>query len=445
MNSQILFTTFLPDMILGVSFILITFLLMEDADDELSVNKYLLAIFSVVGGILYFATDFMLNMGDWFLLVIVLISILYLVVIKRSRFIMLFIGVAFFTFLLVISLSALIGMVWYQAYIQFRLSDNAYGIMLYLTTIVAVLLVYFGIQKFVKKNLKGFNQVIDNFNEGYFAFFIVILVGTFLFIYYSFRDKTGPIFLVIVPTVTLLMLVGVLLSIFVLVKANRRMLAEQELGKNRESIRAFDEELEKQIVSTRKFRHDFKNIMLSLDGYVHEKDWSGLQKYVDDVNKSSESFINVNEEVSALNYIKNVGIKNLILQKYIYAKQNKIKFSIEIKEELPLLDKYGIDLIRILGILIDNAIEEAELSEQRKVILAYISFNDHNELIIANSIQNVENISISNLIKDGFTTKGNGHGNGLNTVSVLVDKSELLDFEIQIINQMFYANIILEK
>ena len=99
----------------------------------------------------------------------------------------------------------------------------------------------------------------------------------------------------------------------------------------------------------RKNIHDYKNIILAMDSMVQNREYSELSDFL---AKEKESIIRQAE------YIRtgNCTVDTVINTKYSSAKQSGIPFTVNAKlpEECPLS---GIDLARLLGDLIDNAIE----------------------------------------------------------------------------------------
>ena len=113
------------------------------------------------------------------------------------------------------------------------------------------------------------------------------------------------------------------------------------------------------------FKHDFNNIVSTLDGYIETNDMTGLKEYFEDVKKDCK----ITNNLSIINprIINDPGIYSLLNNKYFKATSLGISFDIEFFLNLSNLKINKYHFSRILGILIDNAIEEAEKSNQNLV------------------------------------------------------------------------------
>lgn len=175
------------------------------------------------------------------------------------------------------------------------------------------------------------------------------------------------------------------------------------------------------------FRHDFRNIMQGFGGFIATKDIDGLSKMYNDVIcecqeiRNNQSF---NREV-----INNPAIYNLINNKYLEAKKFGVKINLEVYLDLNTLKITTYELCRIMGVLIDNAIEAARECKDKIISIKFIkdSRNNRNLVIIENSCKNCL-IDLSKIKQKGFSTKKNKlfHGLGLWRVNQIIKKNENL-------------------
>lgn len=174
------------------------------------------------------------------------------------------------------------------------------------------------------------------------------------------------------------------------------------------------------------FKHDFDNIVSTLDGYIENNDMPGLKQYFHDVKKDCK-FTN---DLSILNpsTINSPGLYSLLNNKYFKATNSGITFELEFFTNLDTLQVNMYQLSRILGILIDNAIEEAEKCEKKIVKVSFIRENKNNRttITIKNSYLN-KNVDIEKIFEKGESGKENHSGIGLWEVRKYVSKSKNLD------------------
>lgn len=193
-----------------------------------------------------------------------------------------------------------------------------------------------------------------------------------------------------------------------------------------ESAEEYNKSLEILYDKVKGFKHDFDNIVSTLDGYIETNDMPGLKEYFKEVKKDCK----ITNNLSIINprTINNPGIYSLLNNKYFKAINSGINFELEYFIDLNKLDVNLYQLSRILGILIDNAIEEAEKCKDKIINLSFIRENKNNRSIITvkNTYSN-KNVDIEKIFKKGESGKENHSGIGLWEVKNYVSKSKNLD------------------
>jgi len=81
------------------------------------------------------------------------------------------------------------------------------------------------------------------------------------------------------------------------------------------------------------------------------------------------------------------------------------------------------DLCRITGIIMDNAIEASEQCEKPKIFLCIVNKKDYVVMVIQNNYFGDRPV-IHKIYKEGFSTKGRDRGLGLSNVKRIVDSYE---------------------
>ena len=187
--------------------------------------------------------------------------------------------------------------------------------------------------------------------------------------------------------------------------------------------------LEKNNNEIRKFKHDFNNIILGLDGYINNDDFNKekLKKYFNSTIMTFNNNIELNDIVIAkLNSIKVSSLKSLITNKVLVAQNNNIDVDINIQGEIPDFYTDEIQLSRILGILLDNAIEASlELTDDKKIEMNIIQIDKTTDIQISNTFNNT-GTPIADFNKEGFSTKGTNRGLGLSSAHEIANKLNML-------------------
>ena len=187
--------------------------------------------------------------------------------------------------------------------------------------------------------------------------------------------------------------------------------------------------LEKNNNEIRKFKHDFNNIILGLDGYINNDDFDKekLKKYFNSTIMNFNNNIELNDIVIAkLNSIKVNSLKSLITNKVLVAQNNTIDVDINIEGEITDFYTDEMQLNRILGILLDNAIEASlELTENKKIEINIIQIDKTTDIQISNTFNNT-GTPIADFNKEGFSTKGTNRGLGLSSAHEIANKLNIL-------------------
>lgn len=105
-----------------------------------------------------------------------------------------------------------------------------------------------------------------------------------------------------------------------------------------------------------------------------------------------------------------------------------------------------LDYVRITSILLDNAIEAAEKSENPFLTIVFLKNAEDNEvkLLIENSCPN-EVIDITKVFKKGYSTKGKGRGLGLATVQTILQGYMNLSLQTEFQTGVFRQVLIIKE
>ena len=215
-----------------------------------------------------------------------------------------------------------------------------------------------------------------------------------------------------------LIVVGVFLLQFAAMYAagQDRIKAQEEMILQQQAHMALLEELQQEI---RAFRHDFTNLFSGLTLQAQEGDLAGIQDFM----KRTSSYVDekLGSEIAQMDGLNNIQIyplRSLLATKLAKMRQMRIKGGLEAIK--PVNGQLGMDmddLLRALGILLDNAIEAVPKVEgQVQVVL----LQEEKELYLAVANNYEKAPDLSALTKKGYTTKGSGHGTGLTSYRHIV-------------------------
>ena len=181
----------------------------------------------------------------------------------------------------------------------------------------------------------------------------------------------------------------------------------------------------------RGFKHDFFNMVQSIGGYISTNNMEGLKSYYNDLLEDCQ----ISNNLSILNpeLINNPAIYSLLADKYYKAENLGIKLNLEVMADLSNLNIKMYELSRILGILLDNAIEAASECETKIINITFRKDKNRNKdlIIIQNSYIN-KNINIDRIFEKGYSSKQEdkthqNHGLGLWEIKKYLKKNTNLD------------------
>lgn len=191
-----------------------------------------------------------------------------------------------------------------------------------------------------------------------------------------------------------------------------------------------------------KFRHDYTNILITMERYIDCGDLDGLKTYFHDkILKTERVTLHKNALIKDLGNLEIIELKGLLLTKLLLALEKKLHIQVEIPEKVNYISMDIIDLSRIIGILIDNAIEASTNSKELLLNLAIIHLSKNSTLIIIENSFNDATFDINKLYHANYSTKNGKRGYGLNNVNDILKKYPNVLLQTSIENHMFIQEI----
>ena len=295
----------------------------------------------------------------------------------------------------------------------------SYLILLYF----CMFIIYIFLKKF--KRIKFNLELLDSLDtKTLLLLSINIFVG---FLTLCIQLITTAFYIDIVPIIISILNFILLISFLLLsIYSFTRMIKLSTTRKDLECAEEYNKSLEILYDKVKGFKHDFDNIVSTLDGYIENNDMPGLKEYFDEVKKDCK----ITNNLSVINprIINNPGIYSLLNNKYFKSTNSGVTFDIEFFLNLDKLEINMYKFSRVLGILIDNAIEEAEKCDEKIVKVSFLRENKNNRsvIIVKNTYSN-KSVDVEKIFEKGVSGKENHSGIGLWEVRKYVKKSKNLD------------------
>ena len=215
---------------------------------------------------------------------------------------------------------------------------------------------------------------------------------------------------------------------------NINMVVTAENKSLMESLHQYEDMVDRQRVDN----HENKNQLLIIKNMIKKNDQDVI-KYIDTVVKDEKE-----DDEALYTKVKSIpsgGLQGIIYQKMLSMKDNRILFSLDVSrdvrhielEKMNMEDNYK--LCKIVGVLLDNAIEESLKIEDRRIMISL--YVDDDMLIIDISNRFDGKIDLDKIDEEGYTTKGDGHGYGLSLVKKLVSESDCFINERKVNKDVF--------
>ena len=278
-----------------------------------------------------------------------------------------------------------------------------------------LLIKYFKLQISVLENMSKKSRIIFLLN---IIFAVIAMVLQFFIT--GFYMTSLPVYIVLFSNISLIVYLSI--SLYSLTKTTQLEIAnlnlEQEKEHNRLMKIAQDD--------LRGFRHDFSNIMCTIGGYVQVKDMDGLTKYYSQIQKDISKVNNLGALDPAV--INHPAVFTLLASKYNKASEEQITMNINCFLDLNELNMKIYEFTRVLGILLDNAIEAAKECDE-KIINVEIrkETNRNRQLLIIENTYQEKNIDTDKIYEKNYSTKEGNTGLGLWEVRQILKRNHNLN------------------
>ncbi len=282
---------------------------------------------------------------------------------------------------------------------------------------ISLIITYLITIKLIKTDLEIENSFKDTAEICFVFFLNLILMFNFLEILYNYNTNNYNKILLLLFFLLdfyFCMSISNIIKIIFLENANQTI-SNLELY-NKSVSTAYDE--------TRAFKHDSNNIFQAIGGYISSENFNGLKEYYWQVFPEIKNINNLSKLNPEL--INNPAIYSMLSEKLYKAVKDNVDINLDILIDLNSLNVKIFEFTRILGILVDNAIETARICPKKIVNICFKKDNNKQLLIIENTYNN-KDISLDKIFEKGFSTKPKNTGLGLWEVRKILKKSSNLN------------------
>ena len=247
----------------------------------------------------------------------------------------------------------------------------------------------------------------------------IILIFTQIYLINFYNEKT-PLVITIASLISLV--TYFLISLYSMLNTTKL----QQVNTSLEEAQLYNKTLQILHDHIRAFKHDFWNIVQGIGGYIGKNDMEGLKKYY---AKLVEDCHQVNN-LTALSpsVVNNPAVYNVLAHKYHKADELGIKINLDVFMDLNELNINSYELTRILGILMNNAIEASKECEDKTINVTFRKDNKRPmQLIIIENTYKDKNIDTEKIYEKGYSTKEGNTGLGLWEIRQIMKKHNNLN------------------
>lgn len=247
---------------------------------------------------------------------------------------------------------------------------------------------------------------------------------------------------------------GILVSVLVLSSAvlfyilYQILLQNQQLAlqqQEQEITREYMTQMEDLYQDMCSFRHDYKNILSTMEYYMEHKELDKLEEYFrQEILPTASSLPGQDFILGRLTQVQVAPIKSLLCSKLCSCQNKQIPFTLSIPKPVTHFPMDVLSLSQILGILLDNAMEAALQTEKPYLEIILLPQEEHIYIEIKNTTLPLT-VPISELSRRGFSTKKGHTGLGLHTIQKLLAPLEHVQFSLEVQDTIFSAKLILGK
>lgn len=184
--------------------------------------------------------------------------------------------------------------------------------------------------------------------------------------------------------------------------------------------------------------HENKNLLLTIRAMVINKE-KDIPEYINSIieNKYTDN----DKLLKKMAIIPSGGLRATIYSEILKIQDNNIKYTLNIDDNIKTFDLIEldtgdiIDICKIIGVLIDNAIEEVKKLKDKNIGISLYLEKEILNIKVSNNYSG--RIEIDKIFDEGYTTKGAGRGYGLSLVKKIIDNNSNFSNKIEISDKIF--------
>lgn len=292
-----------------------------------------------------------------------------------------------------------------------------------------------------KENLKtAIHGFFKNHRFFIVIFFCILGMVTAQMIYHNIEKK--PLQFIIFVIIILLLLAPVFvcgISTIIINLQNEQL--QQDLLLSQQYYFETTTTAKHSIATMREY---YQTLLNYLSNEVDETIMKEIELFIDKPMTTITSDSEYHSSLESLHNIKIPELKNLLLMKCSQMIQMKIPFKLEVIYPIQSAIISNVDLIRSLGILLDNAIEESMDKNNAMISIIFLDEGDSIYININNVLCNIDT-NVNNIYEYGYSSKGENRGIGLSNYKKIIGTYNNVITRTKIRDNLFIQELTIQK
>ena len=208
-----------------------------------------------------------------------------------------------------------------------------------------------------------------------------------------------------------------------------------------EHLKEYTGNLEMVYDNLRSFRHDYINVMASLAAYIEEGRYEELRDFFyGHILPMQEGLAQRNDALCRLSHVHVLEVKSILYAKLLLAVNRGVEVEVDIPDVIDCVHMDPVDLVRVLGIYLDNAIE-ACLETERPFLGFHLGRVEGDVVFLLSNSFVDRGLSLGQMCKKDVSTKGEGRGIGLYTVGEILNRYDNVYHETRMEEGVFIQQV----
>ena len=294
------------------------------------------------------------------------------------------------------------------------------SLFLYFINLSLAFIICYTLSKYLGNRLhKCYIQLSPQVKQKFAAYGLTLSALTFVLSHSNFFIYNIVNNQVHISTINTILITGIFLVAMVMMGeyslSQQKQIEAEYSSKAQSDLESYIRYLENTYTDLRTFRHDHLNLLYALMGYT-EKDRYGddLKEYLkQNIDLAQNAVDNMTTAMDSLRFIHIPELKGLLSVKLAQAQGRGIDVELDITNPIDDIPLSRVNLCRLAGIMVDNAIDELLAEDHENKVLKFGIIPDGDDILIVCSNTCKTTPPVEKLFEKGYSTRGTSRGLGL--------------------------------